>query len=142
MSAIPPGFEMLEPFGQFHELCGPFHAKKTEQGFSIGLLVQDKHGNKGSNLHGGMLAMLVDTAFTYSSRHSRNPPAPSVTVSLSMEMMGPAKPGEWLEARVEPVRVGRTTTFLNCFVFKGEERIARASAVFQVVVRNPTPPAA
>ena len=65
MSAVPAGFEPMDPFGQFHELCGPIYVKKTDRGFSVGMFVQDKHGNKGANLHGGMLAMLVDTAFTY-----------------------------------------------------------------------------
>jgi acyl-coenzyme A thioesterase PaaI-like protein len=55
-----------------------------------------------------------------------------VTVSLSIDMMGPAKQGEWVEARVEVGRAGRSTTFLSCFVWVGEERIARASGVFQV----------
>jgi len=132
MSDIPPGYEPLDPFGKFHELCGPIYAKKTADGFSVGMRVADKHGNRATNIHGGMLAMLIDTAFTYAARHARNPPQPNVTVSLSIDMMGPAKQGDWVEARVEVGRAGRSTTFVSCFVWVGEERIARASGVFQV----------
>jgi uncharacterized protein (TIGR00369 family) len=135
MSAVPAGFELIPAFGQFHEMCGPMYAKKSDNGFIIGIQLGDKHGNKGSNLHGGMLAMLIDTAFTYTSRHSRNPPKPSVTINLSIDMMSVAKPGDWLEAHVDVARMGRTTTFLNCFVMKGTERIARGSGVFMVVDR-------
>ncbi|HXC37596.1 MAG TPA: PaaI family thioesterase [Burkholderiales bacterium] len=131
MSDIPDGFEPLDPFGKFHELCGPIYAKKTAEGFSVGMRVADKHGNRATNIHGGMLATLVDTAFTYAARHARNPPQPNVTVSLSIDMMGPAKQGDWVEVRVEVGRAGRSTTFLSGFVWVGEQRIARASGVFQ-----------
>ena len=141
MSAVPAGFELIPPFGQFHEMCGPMYAKKADNGFVIGMLLAEKHGNLGHNLHGGMLAMLIDTAFTYTSRHSRNPPKPSVTVSLSIDMMSVAKPGDWVEAHVDVARLGRTTAFLTCFVLKGTERIARGSGVFQVVERKPPVPA-
>lgn len=140
MSAVPAGFELIPPFGQFHEMCGPMYARKADNGFVIGMLLAEKHGNLGHNLHGGMLAMLIDTAFTYTSRHSRNPPEPSVTVNLTIDMMGGAKPGDWLEAHVDVARLGRKITFLNCFVFKGTERIARGNGVFQVMGRKPAAP--
>lgn len=141
MPAVPPGFELIEPYGQFHEMCGPMYVRKTDAGCIIGLRMEEKHGNRGRNLHGGMVAMLIDSAFTHSHRILRNPPKPGVTVNLSVDMMSTARPGDWLEVHVEAGRIGRTTTFLSCYVLNDGQRIARGSGVFQVVERPPEPAA-
>ena len=37
---VPDGFERMPPFGPFHELVGPIYFKRTDEGFSIGLLAE------------------------------------------------------------------------------------------------------
>ena len=135
MSAVPPGFELIEPYGQFHEMCGPMYVKLSDNGYIVGMLMEEKHGNRGRNLHGGMVAMLIDTAFTHSHRALRTPPKPGVTVNLSIDMMSTARPGDWLEVHVEAGRIGRTIAFLSCYVLNNGQRIARGSGVFQAIDR-------
>ena len=45
---------------------------------------------------------------------------------------GAAAIGDWLEVRVDIQKRGARLAFANCYVSKGDERIARASAVFMV----------
>ena len=130
---VPDGFQVMPPFGPFHELVGPVYYKQTQAGFTIGLWAEEKHRNRGSIVHGGMIAMLADTAFTWAGKHSRNPPISIVTTNLSINMIGAAKPGDWLEASVDVVRSGRRVVFLNCFIWANQRRIAQAMAQFQVI---------
>ena len=44
---VPEGFELMPPFGPFHELVGPIYWRRTEAGFTIGLRAVEKHRNKG-----------------------------------------------------------------------------------------------
>ncbi|MGE0387956.1 MAG: PaaI family thioesterase [Gammaproteobacteria bacterium] len=133
MSAIPEGFEAMPPFGPFHELVGPIYARRTQAGWIVGFPVQEKHRNRGTALHGGMLCMLADTAFTWASHYSREPPIRCVTTSLAVNFVGRAAPGDWVEAHVDVVRSGRTAVFMNLMIWCRGERIAQATAQFQVV---------
>jgi len=110
---IPTGFEPIRPFGKFHELIGPLYGKLDGERVIVGLRVEDKHGNRGNNLHGGMMCALADSAMTYAC----------------------AQPGDWLEAQVDVMRQGRRVIFLNTYILRGEERLARSSATFQLVPR-------
>lgn len=132
-SAIPAGFEAMPPFGRFHELVGPIYHKRTETGFAVGLRVAEKHLNRGKHVHGGLIAMLADTAITWASKYSQDPPISGVTTQLSVSMMASAGLGERIEAQVEVLRSGRRVVFSNCFIQANGRRIAQATAQFQVV---------
>jgi uncharacterized protein (TIGR00369 family) len=134
-SDIPAGFEPIEPFGQFHELIGPLYAKRDGESLVVAMRVEEKHGNRGRSLHGGMLCALADTAMTYACALRREADTGAVTTSLSIEMLGAARPGDWVEAEVDMMRAGKRVMFVNAFVRRGSERIARASATFQIVPR-------
>jgi uncharacterized protein (TIGR00369 family) len=133
MGAIPAGFEPMPPLGRFHERSGPIYEKRVPGGLIAGLLIDARHENRGGSIHGGMLTTFIDSAFAYAVRWSQDPPIRGVTTSLAIEFIGSAGAGEWIEAHVDVVRSGKRLVFLNCFVWRGEERIARASATFQVV---------
>ena len=132
-NAIPAGFERMPPFGPFHELLGPMYLKRTDGGCIVGLRVETKHCNLGPMMHGGMVCTLADTAATWASKHSRSPPLKVLTTSLSVGMMGNAAPGDWVEARVEILRSGRSVVFSSCHVWCNGKPIAQASAQFQVM---------
>ena len=133
MPGCPDGFQLMPPFGPFHELTGPIYYKQTEAGFVVGLHAEEKHRNRGEIVHGGMIAMLADTAITWASRNARQPAQSVLTTNLSINMIGVAKPGDWIEAHVDVVRSGRRVVFSNCFIWANGQRIAQAMAQFQVM---------
>jgi uncharacterized protein (TIGR00369 family) len=132
-SDVPEGFEPMPPFGPFHELVGPIFVKRTASGHAVGVRMQEKHRNRSPNMHGGMLCMLIDTAFTWACKHSRDPALRTVTTQLSVNLAGNAEVGDWIEVHTDIVRSGRRVVFANCFVWSKERRIAQASAQFQVL---------
>ena len=130
---LPPGFEPIPPFGPFHELTGPFFAKRVGHGYVVGMRVEDRHRNLGQMVHGGMICMLADTAFSWACKHVRASSSRVLTSHLSVGFAGNAKPGDWIEAHVDIVKAGRRVVFADCFIWCNERRIAHATAQFQVV---------
>ena len=133
MGAIPAGFALMPTMGLFHDFVGPVYVKQDDTRIVAGLMIEERHCNLGGNIHGGMVGTLVDSAFAYAVRKSQDPPVRGVTTTMAIDFIGTAEPGQWIEAHVDVVRSGRRVVFLNCFVWCEANRIARASATFQVV---------
>ena len=133
MSAIPEGFEPLSRTSPFTELLGPIYQKIGSSGLVIGLAAEEKHCNARGIVHGGVLGTLADIAMGYSAAFSTEPPTPIVTTSQTVDYVGKAEKGDWIEVHTDVQKVGRSTAFANCYFHVGSKRIARASAVFSVV---------
>ena len=134
--APPEGFERMPTFGPFHQTMGPMYFKPVDGGMTVGLRVQDKHRNRGPMMHGGMVCTLADVASHWAARHAKHPPAIMLTTGLNVSLMGNAAPGEWVEARVQVLRAGRSIVFTDCHITCGGRAVAQASAQFQVVVKD------
>ena len=114
------------------EMIGPLHCRGEGRDLVIGLLAETKHCNARGTVHGGILATLADVALGYTIAFASNPPASLTTANLTVDFAGTAKPGDWLEARVDIQKLGSRLAFANCYINAGEQRIVRASAVFLV----------
>jgi uncharacterized protein (TIGR00369 family) len=130
---VPPAFEPLERVSRFNDLVGPLYMKREERDVIIGLRVADKHRNRRDIVHGGMICTLADFAMGMACSLARDPELKVVTTSLSVDFAGNARPGDWIEARVDLLRVGRRMAFANCHVWRDAERIAQASGAFLVL---------
>ena len=126
----PPGFGPLTHMSEFRKLCGPLFQRIDASGCAMGLYVGKKHGNLINNVHGGMLAMLADSALGFAIQTAGPHVRSMVTTSLSVDYMGNAAVGEWIEARGEVHRVGKRMAFASCQIWRGSERIVRASGAF------------
>jgi uncharacterized protein (TIGR00369 family) len=133
-AAMPPeGFEQMPIFGPFHEALGPMFVKREKAGHVVGMRVEDKHRNRGQMMHGGMICTLADTATHWAAKHAREPILKVLTTGLSVNLMGNAKPGEWVEAHAEVLRAGRSIVFANCLITCAGRVVAQATAQFQIV---------
>lgn len=56
-----------------------------------------------------------------------------VSVSLSIDFVGFAKMGQWLEIRTEVIKTGKSLCFATALVLADDSVCARASGVFKVV---------
>jgi len=133
MSAIPAGFAKLDPTSPFHELVGPLYEKRDGGTLVVGMLVAQKHKNRSGIVHGGMICTLADFAMGHAASLATGTPRKLVTTNLSVDFAGNATAGDWIEAHVDVMRPGRRVSFVNCFVYHGQSRIARASATFLVL---------
>lgn len=132
---IPHGFKPLFRTSPVLDLIGPVYARGEGEDLVLGLRAEAKHCNTRGTVHGGMLATLADIALGYTLAFSSTPPAGLVTANLSLDFAGAAQAGDWLEARVDIQKRGSRLSFANCYIFVGEQRIVRASAVFAVAGR-------
>jgi uncharacterized protein (TIGR00369 family) len=132
-AGVPEGFEEMPTFGPFHAHLGPMYFKRAEDLMVVGLRVEDKHRNRGQMMHGGMICTLADTASHWAAKNARQPASMMLTIGLSVNLMGNAAPGEWVEARVQVLRAGRSIVFTSCQICCGGQTIAHASAQFQVI---------
>lgn len=132
---VPQGFKPLFRTSPVLDLIGPLYSLGEGKDLVLGLRAEAKHCNARGTVHGGMLATLADVALGYTMAFSSEPPAGLVTANLSLDFAGTAQAGDWLEARVDIQKQGSRLSFANCYIFVGEQRIVRASAVFLVAGR-------
>ena len=129
----PPGFEPYEDSGDFLELIGPVQFRDDGDERVFGLRIEDRHRNAAGAAHGGLLATLVDFSLGRAINAALGDDAGAVTVSLTTDYLGPAKPGDWVEARTEVERVGGTLAFADCSLAVDGREVVRGRAVFAVL---------
>lgn len=135
MPRIPEGFRKIERLSPFNALVGPLYERRDGETVSIGLAIEEKHVNSRGICHGGVLATLADLALGYAmlaksgeiggQRHGS-----FVTAHLAVDYAGAARPGDWIESKVEIQRVGSRLAFANCYLISNQKPIVRASAIF------------
>lgn len=134
MNNIPDDFEPIFRSSPYLELLGPIYNKRTEGDLIIGFRAEQKHCNARGLVHGGVLSSLADIALGYNAAFSSAmKPVPMVTASLTIDYVGSASLGDWVEIKVDVQKVGRKMAFANSYFYVGAKRIARASGVFNVI---------
>ena len=133
MSDSRVGFLPILRTSPFTDLIGPIYQKTDESGLIIGLVAEEKHCNARGMVHGGVLGTLADIAMGYSAAFSTQPPTRIVTTSQTVDYVGRAEKGDWIEVHTDVQKVGRSIAFANCYFHVDSRRIARASAVFSVI---------
>jgi len=133
VSAAPAGFEPLEGIGPFAELIGPLLARGEGEERVLGLRIDERHLNAGGKAMGGLLATLVDFAIGRAVHAALDDDGGAVTVSLTTDFLGPAEPGEFVEAHTEVERLGGRLAFADCSLRVGDREVVRGRAVFAVL---------
>ncbi len=132
MVDIPEGFEKLTRKSPFLEPIGPIYRKEEPPTLILGLRIEERHTNARGYVHGGLIATISDIALGYALQLHDTPPEGAVTVSLTTDLFGAAKIGDWLEVRAVAKRVGGNLAFSSADVIAGGKPVAQARAVFKV----------
>ena len=125
------GFAPLFRSSPFLDRVGPLYSKGKGAGMVVGLRALEHHMNARALVHGGVL-MLADIALGYAMATTTEPPISAITSNLSADFAGSAKLGDWIEARVDIQKIGRTLAFANAYLHVDDARIARVSGVFAI----------
>lgn len=135
MAAVPPGFVMWKRTSPFIEAAiGRLWVDWERMVFGVAL--EDRHTNTRGLVHGGLLTTVADLALGHTAGHSVEPQPSLSTLSLSVDFVAAARPGEWLEASAEVLKVGGTAAFARCLVSSNHRTILRASGVFALNERR------
>jgi len=130
--AIPEGFTAFEPQSPFLEHVGPVLVREAGDGPVFGLLVEDRHTNHRGTVQGGLLSTFVDFALGRAIEADAGDGKDRATVSLTVDFLKPAKPGDWIETRTRVERVGGTLAFADCSLTVEDREIVRGRAVWVV----------
>ncbi len=133
MATVPDDFEPLFRESNYIQLIGPVYQKQMPDSLRLGLLAEEKHCNARGNIHGGVLAGLVDMSMGYNIAFSQTPPLASVTVSLNVDYMGRVQRNDWIEVETQLERVGRQMVFARSFCTVAGKPVCRANGVFKLL---------
>jgi uncharacterized protein (TIGR00369 family) len=131
---VPEGFVPYEPQGPFLQQIGPIHVREGgDGGLLFGLRAEERHTNHRGTIQGGLLSSFADFVLGRAIEADAEDGKDRATVSLTVDFLGPAKPGDWVESRARVERVGGTLAFADCSLTVEGREIVRARAVWAVV---------
>lgn len=137
MDDIPEGFCPHLRKSPVTEPWEPIHAREDVDRLVLGVRARPEHCNSRSMPHGGFLAAMADNAMGLSLGVNLAKAGQSagglVTVSLTLDYLGSAKLGQWLEFDTDFVKLGRSICFAEATVRADGAPIARARATFKVL---------
>lgn len=136
MKNIPEGFHVVQrprP-NPFNELVGPFYVRREGGAVSLGIRLEERHTNSRGICHGGFLATMADLALGYACAAIGGHTS-FVTISLTLDYAGSARPGDWLHSEVEVQKTGSRIAFANCYLVANGVRVVRASAIFAMAAK-------
>lgn len=116
----------------FHTWAGMEVVSAARGVVTVAMELEERHANLQGFVHGGMLAILADTACGLSIRSAMEPGRLHVTADLDIHFLAPAKPGRIL-GRGIAVKVGRSLAFAEASIEGGGGRLlAKAQTRFSV----------
>lgn len=130
---IPAGFERHYRQSPVTDPWEPLYSRKTEDAVILGLRAQAAHTNSRGFVHGGLISALADNAMGLSCSHRLGGEASLVTVNLTLDFLGSAQIGQWLEFTTAFVKNGGSLSFAQAFVTADGQPCARANGVFKVM---------
>ena len=128
----PEGFKPFPEQGPFLEEVGPVCVHEDEGSLRLGLRAEDRHPNHRGTVQGGLLSTLADFALGRAIEADAEDGKDRATVSLTVDFLKPAKPGDWIETQTKVDRVGGTLSFADCSLTVDGREIVRARAVWVV----------
>ena len=127
---VRDGFTPYPEQGPFLQHVGPIHERRDGGDVVLGVRGEDRHANRHGTVMGGLLATFADFTLGRAIEADADDDAQRATVSLTIDYLKPAQPGDWIEARAHVDRIGGTLSFADCTLTVGDRVVARARAVF------------
>src|SRR5947199_8889212 len=129
---VPAGFVPYPEQGPFLEYIGPIHVREGANELTLGLRAEERHVNHRGTVQGGVLSTFADFALGRAIETDAEDGKDRATVSLTVDFLKPAQPGDWIESHARVDRVGGTLAFADCTLSTGDREIVRARAVWVV----------
>lgn len=129
---LPAGFTLFENQGPYLEHVGPIHVRKSDHALTLGLRAQERHANHRGTVQGGLLATFADFALGRAIEADAGDGRDRATVSLTVDYLKPARPGDWIESSTRVDRVGASLAFADCSLSVEDREIVRARGVWVI----------
>ncbi|GAA6132133.1 PaaI family thioesterase [Halopseudomonas sabulinigri] len=129
---IPVGYQLHDRRSGLTDPWQPIYQRPHKDGLSLGLRAGQAHVNSREFVHGGLISALADNAMGLSCAARLPDIQGLVTVSMTLDYLGVARQGQWLEVRAEVLRAGGSLCYAAARIYADEQLCASASAVFKV----------
>lgn len=137
MFEIPPGFRLIGNMDEVLNGFAPLYLNSEIPGYTaIGFHVGQRHCNPRGSCHGGTWATVADVVMGLNVGEETGLSGP--TVSMTLDYLGAACPGQWVEGRARVLRVTNRLAFSECLFTAEGEMTLRASGIFRR--QAPAPP--
>lgn len=133
MNEAPPDFRPAGFAPGFLDRGGPYWLRAGDGADIVGLRIGEGHLNFQDAAHGGVLTTLADVALSWAVHRSETPAVALATASLTVNFLGAARLGEWIEAEARIDRVGKRLAYTSGTIRREGEAIATMTAVFSVI---------
>ena len=130
---VPAGFERHDRQSPLTEPWEPLYRRISGDTVILGLRAGPAHTNSRGFVHGGLISALADNAMGLSCSRTLGGDTRLVTANLTVDFLGVANIGQWLEFDTVFVKPGGTLCFTQAFVTADGQLCARANAVFKTV---------
>ena len=135
--AAPDSFVLHDRTSPVTSPWEPIYARHESDRVLLGFEIRAAHTNSRGLLHGGVIAAMTDNAMGLSvatvARAARGETATSpITTSLSIDYLGRAALGQWLEIDTQFVHLGKQQAVAQALVTADGQIVARANATFRV----------
>jgi uncharacterized protein (TIGR00369 family) len=128
---IAEGWKTREMMG-YTKHVGPLWMRQIDGVTQFGLEVAEIHLNRRGHLHGGMLATLADNSLAWLVV-AAVPGRPIATIQLNVHFIGPARLGDFIEARGEVVKATRSLVFVRGRFSVGKATIGEADGIWKIL---------
>ena len=129
----PAGFVRHDRKSPLTDPWEPLWRRVSGDTVILGLRAGAAHTNSRGFVHGGLISALADNAMGLSCARKLGDGTSLVTVNLTVDFLGSAFTGQWLEFDTVFVKPGGTLCFTQAFVTADGQPCARANGVFRVV---------
>jgi uncharacterized protein (TIGR00369 family) len=131
-TSIPDGFARQTRSSPLTEPWEPIYSMATGHAVLIGLRLARPHTNSRGLAHGGLIIALADNAMGLSCGQMLGGGARLLTVNLSVDFVGPAQAGQWLQIDSIVIKTGSRLCFAQALVTADGVTCARANGTFSV----------
>ena len=131
IAAVPPGFVAVPMMSGFGRAVGPWYEKRANGRVIRAFRVEERHTNRLGIAHGGMLMAFADVLMGEAGRRASG--KPSVTMRMTVDFVGPARLGDWVEGEGEATRTTRNLVFVRARVWRRRQTLLTTSGVFSYI---------
>jgi acyl-coenzyme A thioesterase PaaI-like protein len=109
---------------------GPIFRRDSEGRIDSGFFVEQRHCNPQAICHGGWLSTFADVALV---RQGSLAASPLVTISLTVDFIGVAQLGEWVQSRCEVASKTGSMVFLQGTATANGRPALRMNGIFRII---------
>lgn len=121
--------------GAFEQLAGPMYwttdQLDAEEPIRLGFRVLSKHCNPNNACHGGMMATFLDMVLGMAIDTATGAGGPTMT--LNIDYLAAALPGEWIESRTRLVHASYKSGYCDTVLHGPRGVVARANGMWRLL---------